>query len=99
MGTSDIFSFLSCLLLLLLLGTLLQNRYDELWCLLDWANPGSVGSLSNFTARFTTPIEKGLRVNALKGELAKARHKLGQLEELKDGVVLRRTKDKTISGT
>ena len=27
-----------------LTGTLLQNKYEELWCVLDWANPGCLGS-------------------------------------------------------
>ena len=27
-----------------LTGTLLQNKYDEMWCVLDWANPGCLES-------------------------------------------------------
>jgi SNF2 family DNA or RNA helicase len=28
-----------------LTGTAIQNSYEELWTLLDWANPGSVGTV------------------------------------------------------
>ena len=34
-----------------LTGTIMQNTYDELWCLMDWACPGSLGSLKDFKVR------------------------------------------------
>jgi superfamily II DNA or RNA helicase len=80
-----------------LTGTLLQNSYDELWCVLDWANPNCLGSKESFTQRYTMPIERGLRIDALKGELAMSRKRLKMLDEKKCEWVLRRTKDKTIS--
>eukprot|EP00094_Tigriopus_californicus_P010514 TCALIF_10142-PA protein Name:"Similar to ERCC6L2 DNA excision repair protein ERCC-6-like 2 (Bos taurus)" AED:0.30 eAED:0.30 QI:0/0/0/0.5/1/1/2/0/963 len=77
-------------------GTLLQNKYDELWCLLDWANPGCLGSQQSFAHRFSQPIEKGLRIDAKKVELARARQLQSDLNKLKEKYVLRRTKDNTI---
>ena len=56
-----------------LTGTLLQNKYEELWCVLDWANPGCLGSLRSFRDSYVEPIERGLVVDASKGKLAKAR--------------------------
>ena len=35
-----------------LTGTALQNKYSELWCLLDWANPGCLGSSKHFIYEF-----------------------------------------------
>lgn len=77
-------------------GTLLQNKYDELWCLLDWANPGCLGSLQSFSHKFSQPIERGLRVDAKKAELAQARQLQSDLNQLKEKYVLRRTKNNTI---
>ena len=80
-----------------LTGTLLQNKYDELWCVLDWANPGCLGSPRSFREIYVGPIERGLVVDASKGDLARARNLLASLEEEKARWVLRRTKDKTVA--
>ena len=80
-----------------LTGTLLQNKYEELWCVLDWANPGCLSSLRSFRESYVEPIERGLVVDASKGKLARARNLLKALEEEKARWVLRRTKDKTVA--
>ena len=28
-----------------LTGTLVQNKYNDLWCILDWANPSCLGTI------------------------------------------------------
>ncbi|MDD6892403.1 MAG: SNF2-related protein, partial [Bacteroidales bacterium] len=43
---------------LLLTGTPLQNHVSELWNLMQFANPGLLGSFQDFTARFLLPIER-----------------------------------------
>ncbi|WP_244192404.1 DEAD/DEAH box helicase [Dietzia lutea] len=40
-----------------LTGTPVENRLDELRAVLDFANPGLLGSASTFRARFAVPIE------------------------------------------
>ncbi|MDV8000570.1 DEAD/DEAH box helicase [Rhodococcus sp. IEGM 1408] len=40
-----------------LTGTPVENRLDELRAVLDFANPGLLGSASSFRARFAVPIE------------------------------------------
>ncbi len=40
-----------------LTGTPVENRLDELRAVLEFANPGSMGSASTFRARFAVPIE------------------------------------------
>ncbi|MFB6277604.1 MAG: DEAD/DEAH box helicase [Halothece sp.] len=41
-----------------LTGTPLENRLSELWSILDFLNPGYLGSRQFFQRRFATPIEK-----------------------------------------
>lgn len=43
---------------LLLTGTPLQNHLSEIWNLFQFANPGLLGSFTQFTDRFINPIEK-----------------------------------------
>merc|ERR1719239_1177871 len=58
-----------------LTGTALQNNYEELWCLLDWANPGCLGTLEQFKSEFSLPMVRGFRQDATSDELANARKK------------------------
>jgi hypothetical protein len=41
-----------------LTGTPVENRLTELWSILDFLNPGLLGSQSAFRRRFATPIER-----------------------------------------
>ena len=56
-----------------LTGTPLQNKLEEFWCVLDWANPGSLGPSKKFNKEFGKPIRKGQPYNATKRELAVGR--------------------------
>jgi DNA excision repair protein ERCC-6-like 2 len=47
-----------------LTGTAMQNNYDELYTLLNWAQPGCLGSLKQMRARFIDPIKRGQRRDA-----------------------------------
>lgn len=40
-----------------LTGTPIENRLTELWSILEFANPGLLGSLADFRRRFAVPIE------------------------------------------
>ena len=42
-----------------LTGTAIQNSYMELWTLLDWANPGSVGSEKQWKNMVAKPLAAG----------------------------------------
>ncbi|RKT52939.1 DEAD/DEAH box helicase [Saccharothrix australiensis] len=41
-----------------LTGTPVENRLAELWSIMDFANPGVLGSVNTFRARFAVPIER-----------------------------------------
>ena len=42
-----------------LTGTPVENRLSELWAILDWVNPGMLGSREKFRQRYSKPIERG----------------------------------------
>ncbi|HMO19144.1 MAG TPA: SNF2-related protein [Oligoflexia bacterium] len=66
---------------LALTGTPLENRLQELWSILDFLNPGLLGSLDEFRKRYVNPIEKSRETEAA-----------NQLGRLIKPFVLRRTK-------
>jgi SNF2 family DNA or RNA helicase len=69
-----------------LTGTPMENRLDELWSIMDFLNPGYLGSLRRFRQQFAIPIEK--QKNTEKAQL---------LKSLIQPFILRRTKtDPTI---
>jgi SNF2 family DNA or RNA helicase len=41
-----------------LTGTPVENRLSELWSIMDFLNPGMLGSASGFRARFGVPVER-----------------------------------------
>jgi SNF2 family DNA or RNA helicase len=41
-----------------LTGTPMENRLDELWSIMEFLNPGYLGSLKEFKKRFIIPIER-----------------------------------------
>ncbi|KAJ8306294.1 hypothetical protein KUTeg_016839 [Tegillarca granosa] len=78
-----------------LTGTALQNSMEELWCILDCVRcqPDSLGSLFVFKEEFIIPIEKGLKNDATKHELAIARKKKESFAKMRSTMMIRRTKN------
>ncbi|KAF4124312.1 DNA excision repair protein ERCC-6-like 2 [Geosmithia morbida] len=56
-----------------LTGTAIQNRYEELWTLLDWTNPGHFGSLSEWRDTVAKPLAIGQSHEATMAQLSLAR--------------------------
>ena len=54
-GVTDAMNSLSCPMRIGLTGTAVQNKYEELWCILDWANPGSLRSVKPRGLGWTPP--------------------------------------------
>nr|XP_015828341.2 DNA excision repair protein ERCC-6-like 2 [Nothobranchius furzeri] len=75
-----------------LTGTILQNNLEELWCVMDWAAPGCLGSLGYFKNNFSDPIEQGQRHSATKRALATGRRTAQALVKKICPLFLRRTK-------
>ncbi|RMZ76097.1 hypothetical protein DV737_g4965, partial [Chaetothyriales sp. CBS 132003] len=76
-----------------LTGTAIQNKYEELWTLLNWTNPGDLGPLSTWKASICVPLKLGQSHNASNYELARARKTAKLLvQNLLPRFFLRRTK-------
>ncbi|KAG8832857.1 hypothetical protein FRC17_000512 [Serendipita sp. 399] len=77
-----------------LTGTAIQNNYEELWALLNWANRDSVGTLAQWKHSISIPITKGLSKTATPKETERAMTVSKNLvEKLLPHFFLRRTKD------
>ncbi|NXV95504.1 ER6L2 protein, partial [Calonectris borealis] len=83
---------LKCSIRIGLTGTILQNNMKELWCVMDWAVPGLLGSRLHFKKKFSDPVEHGQRHTATKRELATGRKAMVKLARKMSGWFLRRTK-------
>ncbi|KIW37300.1 uncharacterized protein PV06_10640 [Exophiala oligosperma] len=56
-----------------LTGTVIQNKYEELWVLLNWANPGKLDPITAWKNTVCIPLKLGQSHNASNYELARAR--------------------------
>ncbi|XP_031464063.1 DNA excision repair protein ERCC-6-like 2 isoform X1 [Phasianus colchicus] len=83
---------LKCSVRIGLTGTILQNNMKELWCVMDWAVPGLLGSRVHFKKKFSDPVERGQRHTATKRELATGRKAMVKLARKMSSWFLRRTK-------
>ncbi|KAJ5574273.1 DNA excision repair protein ERCC-6-like 2 [Penicillium hispanicum] len=76
-----------------LTGTAIQNRYEELWTLLNWTNPGVLGPVTTWKAQISEPLKIGQSHDATMNELSKARRTAKKLvENLLPQFFLRRMK-------
>ncbi|XP_030852582.1 DNA excision repair protein ERCC-6-like 2 [Strongylocentrotus purpuratus] len=75
-----------------LTGTALQNKMGELWCVLDWANPGCLGDWREFKQDYEQVITAGQKYNANKRELANARQVAKRFASKRSQWMIRRTK-------
>jgi len=71
---------------LIMTGTPIENHLGELWNLMDFVNPGLLGSAEVFQERFATPIERD-----------QCRSTRGRLKKLISPFLLRRTKAQVLS--
>ncbi|XP_028270875.1 DNA excision repair protein ERCC-6-like 2 [Parambassis ranga] len=83
---------LKCKVRIGLTGTILQNNLEELWCVMDWAVPGCLGSLGQFKNKFSDPIEQGQKHSATKRALATGRKTVKSLVKKISHCFFRRTK-------
>ncbi|KAG7481221.1 hypothetical protein MATL_G00064260 [Megalops atlanticus] len=83
---------MSCKVRVGLTGTILQNNLEELWCVMDWAIPGCLGTLGHFKNQFADPIELGHKHSGTKRNLATGRQAVKVLARRLSRWFLRRTK-------
>ena len=55
-----------------LTGTAIQNSYEELYTILDWTNPGSLGTPKQWKGFIQTPLIVGQSSGATPDEVAKS---------------------------
>lgn len=74
-----------------LTGTTIQNNYMEMWTILDWTNPGRLGSQKHWKGYVVKPLTIGHSANATDEEKAKA-HDVARIlvEKLLPNFFLRR---------
>lgn len=76
-----------------LTGTAIQNKYEELWTLLNWSNPGKFGPVTTWKASISDPLKIGQSHDATVYQLSKARKTAKKLvENLLPEFFLRRMK-------
>ncbi|KAH8699483.1 SNF2 superfamily RAD26-like protein [Ilyonectria robusta] len=76
-----------------LTGTAIQNKYEELWTLLDWTNPGHFGTIAEWSQTVTKPLTVGQSHDATGAQLSLARQTAKKLvENLLPKYFLRRMK-------
>ncbi|KAK9862888.1 hypothetical protein WJX84_009991 [Apatococcus fuscideae] len=79
-----------------LTGTAMQNDYSELWALLHWAVPFSLGEFDAFKQDYINPMKLGQQSTAAEHVHAKGRIAQQRLKVLLDKYLLRRTKEGTL---
>ena len=75
-------------------GSIMQNTFDELWCLLDFISPNYLDTLQNFRSNYIAPIKNGQRFDATYSQIARGRLCSKRLALKIGKIVLRR--DKTL---
>ncbi|KAJ2900998.1 DNA excision repair protein [Zalerion maritima] len=81
-----------------LTGTAIQNRYEELWTLLNWTNPGYFGTLGEWKLSICKPLAIGQSHDATLAQLSLARKTAKKLvQNLLPPFFLRRMKSSHIA--
>lgn len=60
-------------------GTVVQNKYDELWTLLNWTNPGKFSTMSAWKASISNPLRLGQSHDATVAQLSIGRKTAAKL--------------------
>eukprot|EP00897_Mesotaenium_endlicherianum_P002953 jgi/Mesen1/2686/ME000167S01842 len=77
-------------------GTVMHNRYGELFNVFDWAAPGCLGSRAQFRDYYDSPLKMGQRINAPAHFVQQANERKARLVEVLARHMVRRTKGATM---
>ncbi|KAJ5959998.1 uncharacterized protein N7479_007148 [Penicillium vulpinum] len=80
-GTTQSMNEINALCRIGLTGTAIQNKYEELWTLLNWTNPGVLGPVATWKAQISEPLKIGQSHDATLSELSRARRTAKKLVE------------------
>ncbi|CAX45621.1 SWI/SNF family member, DNA-dependent ATPase, DNA repair and recombination protein, putative [Candida dubliniensis CD36] len=84
---------LRCERRVILSGTPIQNDLSEYFSLLNFANPGYLGTRNEFRKNYENAILRGRDSTATDEERAKGDKKLGELSQMVSKFIIRRTND------
>ncbi|KAH3680777.1 hypothetical protein WICMUC_000128 [Wickerhamomyces mucosus] len=84
---------LNCKRRVILSGTPIQNDLSEYFALLNFANPGLLGTRNDFRKNFEIPILKGRDADSDDKEVKKGEEKLQLLSNIVSKFIIRRTND------
>ncbi|CAR28478.1 hypothetical protein ZYGR_0S01090 [Zygosaccharomyces rouxii] len=84
---------IDCSRRVILSGTPIQNDLSEYFALLNFSNPGLLGSRSEFRKNFEIPILKSRDADATDEDVRKGQEKLSQLSYVVSKFIIRRTND------
>lgn len=84
---------LRCERRVILSGTPIQNDLSEYFSLLDFANPGYLGTRNQFRKNFENKILRGRDADATDDDVKKGEEKLAELSQLVSKFIIRRTND------
>lgn len=79
-----------------LTGTIMQNKYIELFNVFDWAAPGCLGPREHFLEYYGEPLKQGQRISAPERFVRIAEERKQHLVKVLGRHLLRRTKQETI---
>lgn len=79
-----------------LTGTIMQNNYNEMFNVFDWAAPGSLGPREHFKEYYGEPLKQGQRISAPERFVKIAEERKQHLVKVLSRHLLRRTKEGTI---
>lgn len=84
---------LRCERRVILSGTPIQNDLSEYFSLLNFANPGYLGTRNEFRKNFEMAILRGRDADATDSEVEKGTKKLAELSQMVSKFIIRRTND------
>ncbi|KAL6932408.1 hypothetical protein ACO0OL_003886 [Hanseniaspora opuntiae] len=84
---------INCNRRVILSGTPIQNDLSEYFALLNFSNPGLLGTRSDFRKHFEMPILRGRDADADEEEKNKSDLRLKQLSDIVNKFIIRRTND------
>ncbi|CAG8955066.1 hypothetical protein HYFRA_00007080 [Hymenoscyphus fraxineus] len=78
-ATTEAMNEINALCRIGLTGTAIQNKYEELWTLLNWCSPGRFGPLSTWKTSISGPLRQGQSHDATFHQLKQARETANKL--------------------